>query len=91
IFVQAAVNNFINSEKLFKITLYSSIMGAIINIVANLILIPSYGIIGAAFATILSYFFVAYLSNLFFKETRFLFWVQLKSLNLVRVISEIRK
>ncbi len=91
IFVKAGVDNFISTEKLFKISLYSSIMGATINIIANLILIPTFGIVGAAFATIISYFFVAYFSNLFFKETRFLFKMQLKSFNLVRVINEIRK
>ncbi|MDD4083248.1 MAG: flippase [Sphaerochaetaceae bacterium] len=89
IFVQSAVNNFINSEKLFKITLYSSLIGAVINIVANLILIPIYGIVGAAIATIISYFFVAYLSNLIFKKTRKLFIMQLKSFNLIRIINEI--
>lgn len=86
IFIRAGVDNYIVFEELYKIKLYYSLIGAIINIFANIILIPIYGIIGAAFATIISYFFVAYISNLFFKETRKLFIMQLKSFNVLRVI-----
>lgn len=86
IFIRAGVDNYIVFEELYKIKLYYSLMGAIVNIVANIILIPMYGIIGAAIATIISYFFVAYISNLFFKETRKIFWMQIKAFNLIRVI-----
>ncbi|MDD3083397.1 MAG: flippase [Candidatus ainarchaeum sp.] len=89
--MRSAVGNYINSEKLYKITLYASIMGAIVNVVLNFILINLFGINGAAIATVFSSFFVAYIANLFFKETRFLFKMQLKSFNFLRVVREIRK
>ena len=38
--------------------LYSSIVGLIANVLLNLLLIPKYGVIGAAIATLLSEFFV---------------------------------
>lgn len=43
--------------------------GMITNILLNLLLIPKYGISGAAFATLISYF-VPFISLLFFKTTR---------------------
>jgi O-antigen/teichoic acid export membrane protein len=85
-FVRYGVGNFLTTEELYKISLYTAILGAIINVIANIILIPIYGINGAAFATILSYFFVAYPSNLIYKKTRFLFWMQIKSFNLIRIL-----
>ncbi|MFT4305090.1 MAG: flippase [Candidatus Woesearchaeota archaeon] len=90
IFIRAGVDNYIVFEELYKIKLYYSLMGAIVNIVANIMLIPIYGIVGAAIATIISYFFVAYISNLFFKETRKIFWMQIKAFNLFRVFKENR-
>ena len=43
------------SEKKTKIILYSNIFTAVINITANIILIPIYGIIGAGLATLLGF------------------------------------
>jgi len=91
IFIRAGVDNYIVFEELYKIKIYYSLMGAVINIIANLILIPIYGIVGAAIATIISYFFVAYISNLFFKKTRKVFLMQLKSFNLIRVLNSFMK
>jgi O-antigen/teichoic acid export membrane protein len=87
-FVRYGVGNFLTTEELYKISLYTAILGAIINVIANIILIPIYGINGAAFATIISYFFVAYPSNLIYKKTRRLFWMQIKAFNLIRIIKE---
>ena len=43
-------------------------MGAIGNILLNLLLIPKYGIIGAAFATLLSYISISIIMNLFLRK-----------------------
>ncbi len=59
-------------------------IGAVINIVLNLIFLKEYGIIAAAFSTIFSYFFVNFFSLYFFKSTRECFYMQLKSFNLIR-------
>jgi len=90
IFIKSGVDIYVNSEKLYKLSFYSTFLGAVCNILINLILIPIYGIAGAAFATIFSYFFVAYLSNLLFKETRKLFFMQIKSFNIFRILKEMK-
>jgi O-antigen/teichoic acid export membrane protein len=50
--------------------------GALINIILNLILIPKYGINGAAIASLISYAYVGFISGLFFKPMRKLLYLQ---------------
>ena len=46
------------------------LMGLTSNIILNFLLIPRYGIKGAAWATLISYSVSSFFSNFFFKETR---------------------
>lgn len=62
------------------IILYRGVFGLVSNVVLNFILIPKYGIEGAAWATLISYFIAAYLSNIFFKDLRPLMITQLTSI-----------
>lgn len=62
------------------INLASNIIGAILNIGLNLYLIPKMGLMGAAWATIISYFVSSLVSSVFFRETRRLFLIQVKAL-----------
>ncbi len=48
----------------------STFLGAVTNVVLNLLLIPSYGIIGAAISTLISYSGLSYLYQLYKPETR---------------------
>jgi PST family polysaccharide transporter len=57
-----------------------TIIGLIINVVLNIILIPSMSGLGAAVATIIAYSYVGYFSNIFNKKTRKIFIMQTKSL-----------
>ncbi len=59
--------------------------GCIVNIALNLVLIPGYGIIGASFATLLSYSVATYWGHLLFKETRPIFLRHSKSLFFINV------
>ena len=52
------------------IILIRGLIGLISNVLLNFILIPEYGLIGAAWATLISYFLASYFSNIFFKELR---------------------
>lgn len=52
------------------IILKREIMGMVSNVALNFILIPLYGISGAAVATLISYSIASFFSNLFFKELR---------------------
>ena len=45
-------------EKDNKMNMYTTLLGAVINIILNIILIPHYKLIGAAIATLISYIFV---------------------------------
>jgi polysaccharide transporter, PST family len=58
------------AENLLKVNLYRTLAGAGANIFLNLWLIPLLGILGAAVATIVSYFVSAYLSTSFFPSGR---------------------
>ena len=72
-----------------NLQIYSSIntaIGAVINVTLNYIFIKSMGPIGAAWATLISYFVAAYLSLLFFKKTRINFIHISKSLFLIRTL-----
>lgn len=63
-------------ENLNRYTLYRHVMGAVVNILGNLALIPKYGIDGAAFATLLTQFIVSYLFDFFVAPARVLFRIK---------------
>lgn len=67
--IGVASSKFLITENLTKITFYKSLIGAIINVLLNLLLIPIFGIVGAAVATLISYF-ISDFAVVFFKESR---------------------
>lgn len=60
IFQRAILSKWLIIEKLYKFSLLSNLLGALINIILNFILIPQYGGIGAAWATVISYMVASY-------------------------------
>ncbi len=74
-----ASSSWLLSENLQLISLYRTLVGAIINISLNIYLIPKYGIFGAALATIISYGLVIF-SMLIFKKTRNHFYLMIKAI-----------
>lgn len=68
------------AEELTHIAFIRQLIGAIINVLLNLFLIPRYSGVGAAIATIISYSFSSFLANAAHPLTKKLFMVQLKSL-----------
>ena len=76
-----ASSKWLITENLQRYLFYRTALGAVLNISCNLWLIPIYGIRGAVFATLISYFIVAYASLGFFKKTRGNFWAATYSLN----------
>lgn len=60
VFMRALVSKWLIAENLLKFSLYSHGIGAIINIIGNIVMIPAFGAVGAAYATLLSYAFSAY-------------------------------
>jgi O-antigen/teichoic acid export membrane protein len=62
--------SFILNESLFKYSLFTAIVGAVVNISVNYALIPEYKSIGAIWATIFSFFVHIFVLDLFFPRTR---------------------
>jgi PST family polysaccharide transporter len=83
IFLGVAGGQYLVIENLQKYNLIKTTLGLGSNVVLNLILIPKYGAIGAATATIISYIISAVLSNLFFQKTQILFKIQLSSFKMI--------
>lgn len=65
-----AQSRWIVTEGLQKLNFYSTLSGAVLNIILNLILIPYFKGIGAAIATLVSYAVASYFSFLVFPQTR---------------------
>jgi O-antigen/teichoic acid export membrane protein len=78
-----AVTNYLITIRLGYIRLYRAIIGVIVNLVLNLIWIPKYGIIGAAYASLAAQIFAAWLSNYLSRKTRECFWLQSRSLFMI--------
>jgi len=60
VFLGVASSQYLTNEGLQKLSLYRTLIGLVINVVLNLILIPVYGAMGAAIATLISYFFATF-------------------------------
>jgi len=69
VFLGVASSQYLLVEQLQKISFYRTLIGVACNIALNLMLIPRMGAMGAAIATVGSYF-VATFSVVFFKSTR---------------------
>ena len=84
VFIGGAMSLWYSNEGLLKYTLVQTILGAVMNVLLNLYLLPLYGGVGAAIATVISYGFAAYLSNALFKKTMIVFKMQTKSLFFIK-------
>ncbi len=70
------------SENFVKIAFCRNLIGAIGNIILNLILIPKLGIKGAAIATLAAWMLSAFLFDLILLKTRIMFKIKLQALTL---------
>jgi len=74
VFLGLANSKWFISENLQKLSMIYTFIGAFLNIVLNYFWLQSIGISGAAWATLVSYFFAAYLCLLISKDTRISFF-----------------
>jgi O-antigen/teichoic acid export membrane protein len=91
VFFGFAANNHLIAKDYGKITLYRSVLGAVLNIILSIVFVYLFGLIGAAYATLVCFAFTFWASLYLFKETRFLFFMFLKSFNFARTIPMIVK
>ena len=76
VFMGAGTSPWIINERLTRLALYQTTLGAVLNISLNLWLIPRHGAIGAAIATAASLGMSLWLANYFLSGGRRLFWLQ---------------
>jgi O-antigen/teichoic acid export membrane protein len=89
VFLGVASSQYLVAENLTKISFMRTSLGMIANVILNIILIPLYGIIGSAVATLISYS-IATFSIVLFKNTSNQFVMMLKSIFLINLIPSIK-
>ena len=80
VFIGTASGRWYIVEGLHKLALLRAVFGAIVNIALNLLLIPIYGLKGAAVATVISYVLHVMVFDAFFSRTRYMFRSKFKTL-----------
>lgn len=85
VFLGVASSQWFVAENRQILSFQRTILGAFINIVFNYILIPKFGVLGAAYATVLAQASVCLFYDLLQKETRPMFVMKLKSFNPIYV------
>jgi PST family polysaccharide transporter len=84
VFLGMASNQQLVLENKTRISFYKTLAGLFTNVILNLVLIPPYGELGAAWATLISYGMSAFVSNLFFGSTHHIFFMLANTLNIAR-------
>jgi len=79
----------LTNEGLMKFAAITTSIGAAINVVLNLFLIPKYGGMGAALATVAAQMFSTYLVGIFYAPTRRIFFCQTKALFLIHPVQRL--
>jgi len=88
-FLGVASSQFLIAENFTKISFYRTLIGMISNVILNLILIPQMGIIGSAFATLISYSLATF-SLIFWKNTQQQVVMMFKSLFLISIFDYLK-
>lgn len=70
-------------ENLQVLAFWRTFHGLLINVLLNFLLIPKFGLIGAAFSTLVGQAVAAFIFDVFHKKTRFQFRLKLKALLLI--------
>jgi PST family polysaccharide transporter len=76
-------NNWLVNTGNTRYIMYQTVVGALTNVLLNVVLIPPFGAVGAALATVASYCVAAFLCNGLAAATKPAFRIQLRSLALV--------
>jgi O-antigen/teichoic acid export membrane protein len=80
IFMRAVFSKWILIENMLMFSMITQGSGVLINVALNYWLIPHYGGIGAAYATLFSYAVASYFALLVHSKTRPVFWMMTKSI-----------
>ena len=88
VFLGVANQKWFISENIQAYNIICLGMGMMANILLNIAMIPTYGIIGAAYATLISQFIASVLAPVFFKKTRNSFFMMVRALLFVQVFKD---
>lgn len=88
VFLGVAFNKYLICENFVKKSFYRTLSGAVINIMLNYLLIPKYGIQGAAIATLLSQFMANYAYDIFDKQLHHQFAMKTKAFIPIHLFQE---
>ena len=80
VFLNNAIAKWYIIEGLQKLASIRMVFGAVINVILNMVLIPKYGAIGAAYATVFAYFVTSYVINALHKDTRYIFFAETRAI-----------
>lgn len=89
IFMRAVLSKWLIAEDLYIFSLVTHAAGAVVNIALNVVLIPTWGAMGAAVATLISYATASYLALLLHARTREMFMMMSRALLWPRRIPEV--
>jgi O-antigen/teichoic acid export membrane protein len=90
VFLGVASTQWFIAENRQLLILQRTTLGALVNIAFNFLLIPAYGPIGAAIATVAAQFTVGFLIDAIQPETRQIFIMKIRAFNPVRVVRKIK-
>jgi len=88
VFWGLASTKWLVKKGLERFQLYRTASGLFVNLVLNIYLIPLFGLKGAALATIVSYSIAGLFFDIFFKQTRELFYIKINSINYKYLFSD---
>ncbi len=85
VFLGVASGKWLLSENLQLLAFLRTFCGLVCNLILNVLLIPEYGIEGAAVATLISYSVAGFFADFFSRKTRKTFFMKLKTLSIWRL------
>jgi PST family polysaccharide transporter len=86
VFIGVASGKWLIAENYQILSLQRTVVGAVTNIILNYILIPIYGIVGAALATLCAQIVAAFLFDIIQRKTRPMFIMKLKAFNPINLL-----
>ena len=86
VFLGVASSQWFVAENRQILSFQRTLLGALGNVILNLVLIPDFGPIGASVATVVAYAIAAFFADVMQKETRQTFVMKLNSMNIFRSI-----
>ncbi|MDX1460783.1 MAG: flippase [Xanthomonadales bacterium] len=91
VFLGVVSGRYLIAENRQVLNLQRNLAGALLNVALNYFVIPAYGPIGAAWTTVVSQAFAAFIFDVMQKETRQMFRMKLLSMNIPKSIGRLRE